>query len=76
MGSDLGFEGEALQDFVKQHHAYERAECAAERDLERDRIQAEKEKIAAEREKLADRLAQQHEIELAKVSAGEANKER
>ena len=41
LGRELGFQGEALQDFVKQQHTYEKAERAAERDLERDRIEAE-----------------------------------
>ena len=83
LGRELVLEGEALQDFVQQQHDYERAEHAAERDLESDRCETEKEKIAvekeknaAEKEKLADRLAKQCEIELARVAAEEANKQR
>ena len=41
MGKDLGYEGEKLQDFVKQQQDYERGERIAERDLERDRIAAQ-----------------------------------
>ena len=33
MGKDLGYEGEKLQDFVKQQQDYERGERIAERDL-------------------------------------------
>ena len=35
MGKDLGYEGEKLQDFVKQQQDYERGERIAERELER-----------------------------------------
>ena len=42
MGKDLGYEGEKLQDFVKQQQDYERGERIAERELERDRIAAKK----------------------------------
>ena len=38
MGKDLGYEGEKLQDFVKQQQDYERDERIAERELERVRI--------------------------------------
>ena len=33
MGKDLGYEGEKLQDFVKQQQDYERGERIAEREL-------------------------------------------
>ena len=46
MGKDLGYEGEKLQDFVKQQQDYERGERIAERELERDRIALqEKERV-------------------------------
>ena len=50
MGKELGYEGQALQEFVKQQQDIERSERLAERELEKDRIAAEKEKIAADRE--------------------------
>ena len=65
MGKELGYEGQALQEFVKQQQDIERSERRAERELEKDKIaqvekdrevelakiaQAEKAKIAAERE--------------------------
>ena len=82
-GKDLGYEGETLQDFVKQQQDYERGERIAERELERDRIAAEKakadkerelerERIAAQEKERADKLAAQEkdrEIELAKIAA-------
>ena len=64
MGKDLGYEGDKLQDFVKQQQDYERGERIAERELERDRIAAEKDKLAAQEK---DR-----EIELARIAAEEA----
>ena len=64
MVKDLGYEGQALQEFVKQQQDIERSERLAERELEKEmiaqvkkdrevelaRIAAEKEKIAADRE--------------------------
>ena len=67
MGKDLGYEGEKLQDFVKQHQDYERGERIAERGLERDRI-------AAQEKERADKLAAQEkdrEIELARIATQE-----
>ena len=65
MGKDLGYEGEKLQDFVKQQQDYERGERIAERELERDRI-------AAQEKERADKLMAQEKdrgIELAKITA-------
>ena len=89
MGKDLGYEGEKLQDFVKQQQDYERGERITERELERDRIAAEKAKADKERELERDRTAAQEkeradkraaqekdrEIELAKIAAQEKDKE-
>ena len=50
MGKELGYEGQALQEFVKQQQDIERSERLAERELEKQRIAAEREKIAADRE--------------------------
>ena len=63
MGKDLGYEGEKLQDFVKQQQDYERGERIVERELERDRIAAQE---------------KDREIELARIAAEEvkADKER
>ena len=68
-GKDLGYEGDKLQDFIKQQQDYERGERIAEKELERDRIAAEKAKADKERELERDRLAAQEkdrEIELAR----------
>ena len=46
MGKELGYEGQALQEFVKQQQDIERSERLAERELEKERIAAEKDKIA------------------------------
>ena len=77
MGKDLGYEGEKLQDFVKQQQDYERGERIAERELERDKIAAqdkekelERDRIAAQEKERADKLAAQEkdrEIELARI---------
>ena len=89
MGKDLGYEGEKLQDFVKQQQDYERGERIAERELERDRIAAEEVKADKERELERDRIAAQEkeradkfaaqekdrEIELAKFAAQEKDRE-
>ena len=63
MGKDLGYEGEKLQDFVKQQQDYERGERIAERELERDKLAAQE---------------KDREMELARIAAEEAkaNKER
>ena len=66
MGKDLGYEGDKLQDFVKQQQDYERGERIAERELERDRIASqekerefERDRIAAQQKERADKLAAQ-----------------
>ena len=82
MGKDLDYEGEKLQDFVKQQQDYERGERIAERELERDRIAAqdkerelERDRIAAQEKERAVKLAAQEkdrEIELARIATEEA----
>ena len=79
MGKKLGYEGEKLQDFVKQQQDYERSERIAERELERDRIASQEkeraDRIAAQEKERADKLAAQEkdrEIELARIAAEEA----
>ena len=73
MGKDLGYEGEKLQDFVKQQQDYERGERIVERELERDRI-ASKEKERADRIAAQDKEREEakaeknREIELAKIT--------
>ena len=47
---DLGYEGEKLQDFVKQQQDYERGLRLAERELERDKIVALEAQADKERE--------------------------
>ena len=61
LGRDLGYEGKELQDFVGQENKRERDERAAEREIEKAKIASEEAKIA-----------QQREIELAKVEAKKA----
>ena len=86
LGRDLGYEGKDLQDFVAQENKRERAERAAEREIEKAKIASEEAKIAQQREiELANvkaeeakekaRIAQQCEIELAKVEAAKIAKE-
>ena len=75
MGKDLGYEGEKLQDFVKQQQDYERGERIAERELERDRIAAQQKESADKLAERADKLAVQvtdREILLASIAAEEA----
>ena len=78
MGKDLGYEGEKLQDFVKQQKDYERGERIAERELERDRIAAQEKdretelaRIAAEEAK-ADK---ERELERDRIAAQEKDRE-
>ena len=69
MGKELGYEGQALQEFVKKQQAFEkqlqdieRSERLAERELEKERIAAkEKDKIA--------QVEKDREVELAKIAA-------
>ena len=75
MGKDLGYEGEKLQDFVKQQQDYERGERIAERELERDRIAAEKAMAAKERELERDRIAAQEKERADKLAAQEKDRE-
>ena len=42
MGKELGYKGQALQDFVKQQQDIDRCERLAERELEKERIAAER----------------------------------
>ena len=89
MGKDLGYEGEKLQDFVKQQQDYERGERIAERELERDRIAAqekdretelarivaEEAKADKERELERDRIAAQEKERADKLAAQEKDRE-
>ena len=60
MGKELGYEGQALQQFVTQQQDIERSERLAERELEKERIAAEKDKIA--------QVEKDREVELAKMA--------
>ena len=82
MGKDLGYEGEKLQDFVKQQQDYERGERSAERELERNRITSQEkeraDRIAAqdkERELERDRIAAQEKERADKLAAQEKDRE-
>ena len=71
MGKDLGYEGEKLQDFVKQQQDYERGERIAVRELERDRI-------ASQEKERADRIVAQdkeRELERDRIAAQEKDRE-
>ena len=61
MGKELGYEGQALQEFVKQQQDIERSERLAERELEKEKIAAEKYKIA--------QVEKDREVELARIAA-------
>ena len=74
MGKDLGYEGEKLQDFVKQQKDYERGERIAERELERDKIAAQDKVRELERDKIAAEEAKadkEREIERDRIAAQE-----
>ena len=45
MGKELGYEGQALQEFVEQQQDIERSERLAERELEKKRSQQRKIKL-------------------------------
>ena len=85
MGKDLGYEGEKLQDFVKQQQDYERGERIAERELERDKIAAqdkereiEWDRIAAQEKERADKLAGQdkdRELKRDRIAAQDKDRE-
>ena len=61
MGKELGYEGQALQEFVKQQQDIERSERLAERELEKERIAAEKDNFA--------QVEKDREVELARDAA-------
>ena len=61
MGKELEYEGQALQEFVKQQQDIERSERLAERELEKENIAAEKDKIA--------QVEKDREVELARIAA-------
>ena len=79
MGKESGYEGQALQEFVKQQQDIERSERLAERELENEKIaQVEKDRevelarIAAEKEK----IAADREIEMARTESMERQAEK
>ena len=74
MGKDLGYEGEKLQDFVKQQQDYERGERIAERELERDKIAAHDKETEIERARIATEEAKadkDRELERDRIAAQE-----
>ena len=78
MGKDLGYEGEKLQDFVKQQQDYERGERIAERELERDRIAVQDKERELERDRIAAEEAKakkERELERDKIAAQEKERE-
>ena len=75
MGKDLGYEGEKLQDFVKQQQDCESGERIVERELEKDRIASEIAKAEKERELERDRIAAQEKERADKLAAQEKDRE-
>ena len=72
MGKELGYEGQTLQEFVKQQQDIERSERLAERELEKDKIaQFEKHKEVELAKIAADR-----EIEMARIESIERQAEK
>ena len=68
MGKELGYEGQALQEFVKQQQDIERSGRLAERELEKDKIaQVEKDR-EVELAKIAQ-VEKDREVELARIAA-------
>ena len=67
MGKELVYEGQALQEFVKQQQDIERSERLAERELEKERIATEKDEIA--------QVEKDREVELAKIAQVEKDRE-
>ena len=79
MGKELGYEGQALQEFVKQQQDIERSERLAERELEKGRIAAEKDKVAQvekDREVELAKIAADREIEMARIESMERQAEK
>ena len=68
MGKELGYEGQALKEFVKQQQDIERSERLAERELEKEKIaQVEKDR-EVELAKIAQ-VDKDREVELARIAA-------
>ena len=79
MGKELGYEGQALKEFVKQQQDIERSERLAERELEKEKIAAEKDKIAQvekDREVELAKIAADREIEMARIKSMERQAEK
>ena len=79
MGKEIGYEGQALQEFVKQQQDIERSERLAERELEKEKIAAEKDKIAQvekDREVELAKIAADREIEMARIESMERQAEK
>ena len=68
MGKELGYEGPALQEFVKQQQDIERSERLAERELEKDKIAQVKKDREVELAKIAQ-VEKAREVELARIAA-------
>ena len=72
MGKEIGYKGQALQEFVKQQQDIERSERLAERELEKDKIaQVEKDREVELAKTAADR-----EIEMARIESMERQAEK
>ena len=75
MGKELGYEGQSLQEIVKQQQDTERSERLAERELEKERIAAEKDTIAqVERDRKVElaknaQVEKDREVELTRIAA-------
>ena len=72
MGKELGYEGQALQEFVKQQQDIERSERLAERELEKDKIA----QVEKDREVELAKIAADREIEMARIESMERQAEK
>ena len=72
MGKELGYEGQALQEFVKQQQNIERSERLAERELEKEKIA----QVEKDREVELAKIAADREIEMARIESMERQAEK
>ena len=72
MGKELGYEGQTLQEFVKQQQDIERSERLAERELEKDKIA----QVEKDREVELAKIAADREIKMARIESIERQGEK
>ena len=72
MGKELGYEGQALKEFVKQQQDIERSERLAEREVELAKIA----QVGKDREVELAKIAADREIEMARIESMERQAEK